>query len=1071
MAQTHAKVTRPTLPPVFPRERLFTTIDDVRSRPVMWISGPAGCGKTTLVASYLEARKLPCLWYQMDAGDADAATFFYYMGLAVKQASPRKRKPLPLLTPEYMLGLDTFAVRYFEAVYQRLSTPMVLVIDNYQLIPPESILHTLMLNGLSVIPEGVTVILISRKNPPPAFSRMLANQEITHIGWQQLQLTQDETAGIASLQTKKTLSEETIRHLHEAADGWTAGLMLMLAQADLEGMDWQSIQRFTPQEIFDYFGKEVFEREPPETQEFLLTVSFLPHMTPKMAATLTNQSRAGKILAQLNRNNRFTERRLQKRLSYQFHPLFREFLLSRAHETYSEKVRVDLRRTAAMLLQAEGDIEEAAALLRDAKAWDALADLIVNHASSLISQGRNQTLLEWLGVLPEEMITEIPWLEYWMGTALTPFDPEASQGHLEKAFHVFRSLKDAAGLFLSWSGIMEAIFFKKGDLCSFDPWIEVLEELMSEYHHFPSKEIEGKVTFNMILALGHRHIHHPKITSWVDRAVSLLSGPLDLNTKVSLVTNIVPYCVLMGDYSKAAQAIDLLGPVALSSQGESKHPLPNIFLALTSSLYYGSIGMHAECLNSVSQGLAISRRTGISILDNLIACWGIWSAISHEEYVTARELFEQHAVAMVNAPPFELGFIEFIRSIEAMGLGDLKQAAVHAASSLKLSLDLGCQYSTILDYLISARIMHEMGRHTEADEHLKEALRLSEPTHIRHLLFHAQMLKARFALDQGHQEAGLASLRKALALGKEIGLYHNMIESRSAIARLLAVALEHGIEEAYATDYIRKRSLAPETPPVHLDKWPWPVKIYTLGGFKLLRDDQPVRFSGKAQRRPLAMLQAIIAFGGRDIREEALTDALWPESEGDLAHQSYATTLHRLRRLIDLPDAILRRENRVTVDPLLCWVDLWAFEGLLDKADAAWATGGEDEEFLEAIATTDKAVALYEGPFLASEGPPPWCLPVRERVRGRFLRAVRKVGEFWYEQNQWERAADWYERALAKDAFIEEFYRHLMSCYHRMNYREQVILVYERCCAALAAVQGTSPSPETQALKQQLVPE
>jgi DNA-binding SARP family transcriptional activator len=326
-------------------------------------------------------------------------------------------------------------------------------------------------------------------------------------------------------------------------------------------------------------------------------------------------------------------------------------------------------------------------------------------------------------------------------------------------------------------------------------------------------------------------------------------------------------------------------------------------------------------------------------------------------------------------------------------------------------------------------------------------------------------------LDQGHQEAGLASLRKALALGKEIGLYHNMIDSRSAIARLLAVALEHGIEEAYATDYIRKRSLAPETPPVHLDKWPWPVKIYTLGSFKLLRDDQPVRFSGKAQRRPLAMLQAIIAFGGRDIREEALTDALWPESEGDLAHQSYATTLHRLRRLIDLPDAILRRENRVTVDPLLCWVDLWAFEGLLDKADAAWSADRQDEEFLEAIAPTDKAVALYEGPFLATEGSPLWCILVRERVRGRFLRAVRRVGEYWWEQDQWERAADWYERALTKDAHSEEFYRNLMSCYHRMDYREQVLLVYERCCAALATTQGGQPSPETRALKQQLVPE
>ena len=69
------------------------------------------------------------------------------------------------------------------------SAPMVLVIDNYQLIPPESLLHALIRNGLSVIPDGLTMILISRESPPPTFSRMLANQKMTHIGWNQIRLT------------------------------------------------------------------------------------------------------------------------------------------------------------------------------------------------------------------------------------------------------------------------------------------------------------------------------------------------------------------------------------------------------------------------------------------------------------------------------------------------------------------------------------------------------------------------------------------------------------------------------------------------------------------------------------------------------------------------------------------------------------------------------------------------------------------------------------------------------------------------------------------------------------------
>lgn len=208
-APSFAKITRPKAKGIFPRKRLFRLLDQGKDRPVLWVSGPPGSGKTSLIASYLDARRLRSLWYRVDESDSDIASFFFYLGLAAKKASPRFRKPLPLLTPEYLMGISTFTLRFFENLYGRLNPPFFIIFDNYHSVALGSLLHEVFLNGASIIPEGVKVILISRREPPPVFARLHANDQMEFLEWNELRFTLEESKKIVGLRMPGLRLKET----------------------------------------------------------------------------------------------------------------------------------------------------------------------------------------------------------------------------------------------------------------------------------------------------------------------------------------------------------------------------------------------------------------------------------------------------------------------------------------------------------------------------------------------------------------------------------------------------------------------------------------------------------------------------------------------------------------------------------------------------------------------------------------------------------------------------------------------------------------------------------------------
>jgi len=247
-----------------------------------------------------------------------------------------------------------------------------------------------------------------------------------------------------------------------------------------------------------------------------------------------------------------------------------------------------------------------------------------------------------------------------------------------------------------------------------------------------------------------------------------------------------------------------------------------------------------------------------------------------------------------------------------------------------------------------------------------------------------------------------------------------------------------------------------------VDDRQWPLKIYTLSRFNLVRFDKKIEFSGKVQQKPLAILKALIALGRRNISAGRIIDLIWPDMDPELSYQTFKTTLHRLRRLLELEQAVIFREGCLSIDQRCCWADIWTFERLVGLVDAHRSAATPDALPEEMARLTDRALSLYSGNFLADESGLPWAHSARERLRSKFVRLIVNAGYSWERAGVWHKAAEYYQKGLEIDDLVEEFYQRLLVCYHHLGKRGEALVLYGHCRTVLA-MQCLKPTAKTKA--------
>ncbi len=1050
-----AKLARPRLHDIAGRERLFSLLDERCKRPLIWIFGPPGAGKTTLVASYLHARRLPGIWYQADAGDGDPATLFYYLHQAVPSSGQVR---LPLFAPEYPSDLSGFARRFFRELFARLPRPAMLVLDNFHEVAEETPFRAIWREAATQIPEGVNLLIVSRLEPPAEYARLQVSELLAVLDARDLRLTLEETRMIAALRAH--LPETAVQALHEHSGGWIAGLTLLLEHARKTGVPSDALERASPQALFDYFATEIFTGAAEEIRNLWLRTAYLPRFTAQTARVLSECETADRLLDALHRQGYFVDCRSASATVYQYHALFRAFLRHRAEQVCTPPERRELVRASARALDAQGEPEAAFTLFAEIADWDAAVRLVLAHAAALFDQGRWQTLQRWIGALPRATVEANRWLLFWSGACQARTVPGPGRATLERAYDRFREVDDIVGQALSACAALESHYAEWGNFAHREKWIDALERLLAQNPTFPSPSIELRVWSSLLLALSYRRPQHPLAQPSAERVWRLCRLDLPAGERLMAAGWLLFYLSAMEDTDRARAVAIEFAPLARSAE---MPPLPRMTWSGSRALHFLGLADFGRWRQENLDARVLATEAGLGYMLGWSRMLEAWSSLASGDLVTAAELLDKLADEIDRARPNDIAFYHFLLSWLALLREHPRTALEHARKSVGIARELASVGLVICALGVYSRTLAECGETGKAVAIAKEAMAWVSAPGSGILRFNALLFEANALRQHGQREECLTVLAEAFATGHRGGLLNCAAWLPKMMARLCAEALAASIETEYVELLIHKRGLL--APGTDVEQWPWPVRVYTLGRFALVLDGKPLKATGKPQHRPLELLKALIALGGREVHGEALIEALWPDASGLGAQKTLQITVRRLRNLLGSAEALRVQDSKLTLDAGRCWVDVWALERALNRARDALAHGVWDGAGQRALA---EARQLYQGHFLVGESDQPWLIGRRERLRERLLGALSNAGQQLERARRFPEAQALYEQAVDVEPLTEEMYRRLMVCLSAQGQRAEAMEVYRRCRRHLSIVLGIPPAAATEAIYRSL---
>jgi LuxR family transcriptional regulator, maltose regulon positive regulatory protein len=1056
------------------RPRLNDRLEANLGSTITLIAADAGCGKTTLIADFLQNSKRPAVWYQLDHTDADPIVFLNYVAQGLRGISADFGSVLlPYLT-EANEEVARFPERagdlLINEIFTSIEQPFILVLDDYHHLGENTIVHKIVDRILQYSSELLHLIITTRDLPPLAIMRRRTQSAALVIDREDLLFTDDEVRDLFRNTLRVELTDDQIAEYRKRTNGWITALQLVrqIAEKEMAGngtqVDLSDVLRRTEKDIFDYFAEEVFSREDKQTQELLLHLSLLDSLPLHVCSLLFPDMRCSAVLPELAQKNIFLTAVIDAGgvEEYRFHPLFRDFLRRRLRtEIGQAAVAAERNRIAEVFLdQANGEL--ALPLLLDAQNYDRAAEVIAEHGHDWIAAGAIVALGNLADQVPPSVLEQHP------RAVLNVAEIARIQGDIDRS----------TGL---------------------------LNSAVKSFHEQKDKHGEGEA-LHSLASIARRRARHDEALKLLGRAERLV--PHDSETYLKCLNTRGLCLIHQGDWNGAEQQFRVALELAESLSSEHYIRLVAHNLALAPG-FRGDFGEALRWFNRMfSEGaekrlpreaighLNVARlllyqgefekvETHLERALELCQLFNLRSLLPEtlETYANlyrekgdlahALEFYER-ALAGYRSADVDLATRELNeeRAEFALLRGDTAKARALIESLIESREPLNNTLLLNTARLCLYRVDLAEGRTEGLIERIHDLISFFREQNRHYDEARSQMLLARTWAKLGDSRETVAPIQRVLDLSarfdyeywllKEIRHDPKIFEYEDIFERLPPDLRE---ELAAAPPEAASVPAVVELPVEITD-----LTVSVLGHVEILRDPtRPFAPDAWTTRRARDIFCFIATHKGRRVAKDVLIDTFWGDDELEAIEKNFHPTISHIRKALNSQQAfkqnfIVFRDGAYQLNPEFSYrIDT---EQFLENIEAARKAKDDDAEAYRDH--LNAAYALYRGDFM--EGLyEDWAEEPRQYYREQFARVLNALAKLAVNEKRWTDALRFATEVLAIDPYREDLHRLAMKVLSAQGKPAAVKKHYESMEQLLKHDLGISPAAETQKLFRELM--